>query len=238
MAIFDAANLVNATVDPQEIPVIVVRRFRLAFVPATTARVLAGGATEVEVVLENAGLLREGETLQVTLRPTTATVIPLELALTSTMQRATFTIEARHDADPPLGMVVATGKVLLLADGTAVAHTRVVSTTLAVEIVPQSFSLAFDASTVSVIAGATTQVTLTLTGDRALAASDRFAVTFSYAPDGGGVEVVVLEPVIFTTDSTEATVTLEAATTATDGVLEASVLNVDGAARSHRRHWV
>ena len=89
--------------------------------------------------------------------------------------------------------------------------------------------MAFDLASVSVVAGATTQVTLTLTGDRALAASDRFAVEFSYDPDGGGVEVVALEPVTFTTDSTEATVTLSAETDATAGVLEASVLDVDGA---------
>ena len=69
----------------------------------------------------------------------------------------------------------ATGGVLeasvLDVDGATVAPA-----TLDVEIVPRAFTLAFDASTVSVIAGATTQVTLTLTGDRALAASDRFAV--------------------------------------------------------------
>ena len=234
-AIFDAAaGLVNATVDPQEIPVIVVRRFRLAFVPATTARVLAGGATEVEVVLENAGLLREGETLQVTLRPTTATVIPLELTLTADEESTIFTIVAPFDAVPPLGMVVATGKVLLLADGTAVAHTRVGSTTLAVEIVPRAFTLAlaFDLASVSVVAGATTQVTLTLTGDTELIGEDEAVeVTFAYDssdPAGGGVEVVALGLVMFTAGSTAAVVMLEAATTATDGVLTASVPDVAG----------
>ena len=104
--------------------------------------------------------------------------------------------------------------------------------TLGVGIVPRAFTLAFDASTVSVIAGATTQVTLTLTGATELIGDEVFAVTFSYAPsdpDGGGVQVVALEPMTFTTGSTAAVVTLEAATDATAGVLEASVLDVDGA---------
>ena len=61
----------------------------------------------------------------------------------------------------------ATGGVLeasaLNVDGATVAPA-----TLDVEIIPRAFTLAFDAATVSVIAGGTAQVTLTLTGDTEL----------------------------------------------------------------------
>ncbi len=139
-ATFDAAaGLVNAEIDPAVVPVQPIRRFRLAFVPATTARVLAGGTTEVAVALENPEVLRAGEQLLVSLQPTTVTVIPLELTLTSTMLHVPFTIEARHDAVPPLGMVVASGEVL--SGDAPVANTGVVSTTLTVEIAPRRFRL-------------------------------------------------------------------------------------------------
>ena len=68
---------------------------------------------------------------------------------------------------------------------------------------------------------------LTLTGADALVEGDQFTVSFAYDPPDDGVEVV--ESVLFTASSTEAVVTLSATTTAADGMLEASVLDVDGA---------
>ena len=102
--------------------------------------------------------------------------------------------------------------------------------TLGVEIVPRAFTLAFDVATAAVVAGATTQVMLTLTGDTELIGKDEaFAATFTYTPSDpdGGVEVV--ESVEFSAGTTAATVTLSAATTATGGVLTASVSDADGA---------
>ncbi len=128
-------------------PVVPLRVFTLSFLTLdnepladTTARVLAGGMTKVAVRLEK-DVLRNGETLQVTLRPTTVTVIPSTLTLTPGEASTTFTIKARHDVDPPEGTVVALGEVML--GGARVLDTRVVSTALAVEIVKRRFQLSF-----------------------------------------------------------------------------------------------
>ena len=219
---------------------IVPRVFALAFDLASVS-VVAGATTQVTLTLTGATELIGDEVFAATFTYAPSDpagggveVVALEpMMFTAGSTAVVVTLEAATTATD--GELEAS---VLDVDGAAVAPT-----TLGVEIVPRAFVLAFDASTVSVIAGATTQVTLTLTGDRALAASDQFAVTFSYAPDDpdgdGGVDVVALEPVAFTAGSTAVAVTLEAATTATGGVLEASVLDVDGAARrSHRRRWV
>ena len=95
---------------------------------------------------------------------------------------------------------------------------------LAVEVAPRTFTLAFDLTTVAIVAGGTTQTTLTLTGADALVESDQFTWwSFAYDPPDDGVEVV--ESVVFIADSTEAMVTLSATTTAADGTCwTASVL--------------
>ena len=229
-ATFDAAaGLVNAEIDPAVVPVQPIRRFRLAFVPATTARVLAGGTTEVMVALENPEVLREDEQLLVSLQPTTVTVIPLELTLTSTMLHVPFTIEARHDAVPPLGMVVASGEVL--SGDAPVANTRVVSTTLAVEIAPRRFRLVVlseagaPAPVVSLLAGGSTSLRVQLAGMASslgipsLGADETLAVTLAYN-DGTGVALSVT-PGTFDAESTAVSVTLDAALDATPGTLTA-----------------
>ena len=153
-ATFGAA-LLNAEIDPALVPVQPVqpvqpiRRFRLAFAtPAgvllETAQVLAGGTTEVAVVLENPGLLNEGEVVRVSLSTEIVIAVPSApsaLTLTPTTPRTTLTIAALFDAVPPLGMVVASGEVLSGDVDVPVANTRVVSTTLAVEIAPRHFRL-------------------------------------------------------------------------------------------------
>ena len=130
-------------------------------------------------------------------------------------------IGAAYDVPLTLGKVIASGRVL--SGDVLAADTRVVSTALAVEIIPRPYRLAFDVATVSVVAGGAAQVGLTLTGDTELIGeNETFAVEFSYDLDGG-VEVVALEPMEFSAGTTTATVTLEAATTATRGTLTASV---------------
>ena len=222
----DGATVTPATLDVEIVP----RAFTLAFDLASVS-VIADATTQVTLTLTGDRALAASDRFAVEFAYVPSDpdgggveVVALELVtFTTGSTAAVVTLEAATTATD--GVLEAS---VPEADGAAVAPA-----TLDVEIVPRAFVLAFDASTVSVIAGATTQVTLTLTGDRALAASDRFAVEFAYVPsdpDGGGVEVVALEPVTFTTDSTEVTVTLEAATTATDGVLTASVPEADGAA--------
>ena len=98
---------------------------------------------------------------------------------------------------------------------------------LAVEIAPRTFTLAFGLTTVAIVAGGTKQTTLTLTGADALVESDQFTVSFAYDPPDDGVEVV--ESVVFIADSTEAMVTLSAATITTNGILKASVSDAEGA---------
>ena len=238
-----SATLLNAKIDPALVPVQPIRRFRLTFVPATTARVLAGGTTVVEVVLENANLLREGEVVRVSLSTEIVIVVPSTpfapsaLMLTRAMPRATFTIEARHAADPPLGMVVASGEVLLLADGTAVAHTEVVSVTLSVEVAPRMFRL-FVAGDVAepgserVVAGGSTEVVVgivgvdTPLGPSRLFASETLQVDFVYT-GGEGVTLSLVSLGAGNTsrvgnDALLALATVYADEGATSGVLQLS----------------
>ncbi len=218
---FDAAAVrVNAEIDPAVVPVQPIRRFRLTFVPATTARVLAGGTTEVMVVLENAGLLREGETLQVTLQPTTVTVVPSALTLTADEESTIFTIVAPFDAVPPLGMVVASGEVL--SGDAPVAHTRVVSTTLAMEIAPRRFRLVLVKGFEYVVAGGSAGVIVGISdvdtplGDSVLDASETLRVDFVYT----GGEGVTLSPVSLMDRSPSVPATVDAGEGATSGVLQ------------------
>ena len=105
-----------------------------------TARVLAGGTTEVVVALENPELLEMGEVVRgLSLDGDRGCRSVFTDADGGLMASTTFTIEARHDADPPEGMVLASGRVVS-GEG-RVAYTRVVSTTLSVEIAPRHFRL-------------------------------------------------------------------------------------------------
>ncbi len=207
----------GATVTPATLDVeITLRLFSLAF-DATTVSVVAGGTTQVGLTLTgDTELIGKDEAFAVMFLYDPdgggVEVVALEpVEFTTDNTEAVVMLEAATTATG--GTLTAS---MVGAEGATVAPA-----TLDVEITLRLFSLAFDATTVSVVAGGTTQVGLALTGDTELIGEDEaFAVMFSYAPDGGGVEVVALGPVTFTTDNTEAVVTLEAATTATGGVLD------------------
>ena len=218
----DGAMVAPATLDVEIVP----RLFTLVFDLASVS-VVAGATTQVTLTLTGATELVGDEVFAVMFL-----YAPDDDDLDGGVQAAgpvEFTAESTAAVVMLEAAPTATDGVLEASvpdvDGAMVAPA-----TLDVEIVPRLFTLVFDLASVSVVAGATTQVTLTLTGATELVGDEVFAVMFSYAPDdpdGGGVEVV--GPVTFTTDSTVATVTLSAETDATAGVLEASVLNVDGA---------
>ena len=211
----------GATVAPATLSVeIIPRAFTLAFDVATVS-VVAGGTAQVGLALTgDTELIGENEAFAVMFlyAPDGGVEVVESVEFSAGTTAATVTLSAATTA---MGGVLEASA--LNVDGATVAPA-----TLDVEITLRLFSLAFDATTVSVVAGGTAQVTLTLTGDRALAASDRFAVEFSYDLDGG-VEVVALEPMEFSADTTTATVTLSAATTATRGMLTALVLEAEGA---------
>ena len=88
------------------------------------ARVLAGGTTEVKVVLRNPDLLFSGETVRVTLSTETLVADRSGLTLTADAPSAVFTIEAARDAMPFYASVSASGQVL--ADGVEVTDARVI----------------------------------------------------------------------------------------------------------------
>ena len=145
-----AGTLVNIVVEPPFVALdigIEQREFAVLFTtledePLDTARVLAGGATEVRVVLDNPDALHAGEAVEVLLAPDAQDFgFPdrLLLTLTAAAPSMTATIVAAHDATPPLGTVIISG-VVRLNDGVA-PNTRVLPATLAVEIVPRQFRL-------------------------------------------------------------------------------------------------
>ncbi len=223
------SGLTNAVVESTPVLVQVVRQFRLAFAtpdgaPLAATRIMAGAATEVTVVLDSPETLEEGEVVQVTLSTEIVVASKPGLMLTKARSSETLVISAPADTDMPRGAVVASGE-LQLEDGTTADYIEVIAGSLAVEVILRTFRLAFHVARVPIVAGATTRVGLTLTGDDALAGDDRFAVMFSYVPDGG---VEVAESVVFTAGSTETTVTLSVATTAMTGRLKASVAGIEG----------
>ena len=214
----------GATVAPATLSVeIIPRSYSLTF-NVETVSVVAGDAAQVLVVLTgDTELIGDDEfTVIFSYEPPDGGVSAEAAMLNAAVTSATVSLVATAIAQDGTLTASVSG-----VDGATFAPA-----TLSVEIIPRLFTLAFDLASVSVVAGATAQVMLTLAGDRALAASDQFAVTFSYAPDdldGGGVEVVALAPAMFTRGNTEAVVTLSATATATGGVLTASVVGAEGA---------
>ncbi len=125
------------------LPVRVMREFWLRFETLEgraleAARVLAGGSTRVAVALQNPGQLLSGEAVRVTLSAMMVTTDQPPL-LTMEMSTAVVSIAAGTQARSRLGKVEASGEVL--SGGSMVADTRVVSTSLAVEVVPRRFRL-------------------------------------------------------------------------------------------------
>ena len=120
-----------------------VREFALGFETPegealTVARVLAGGTTEVAVVLTNVEVLEPDEAVSVTLTAETVSVVPPVVTLAETTPRITLSIEAAVDA--VFGETVeATGVVL--SGGSAVENTSVSSATLVMGVVARRFRL-------------------------------------------------------------------------------------------------
>ena len=162
-----------ATVAPAELDVRInpAPVFELSFVPAS-ASIIAGGTTEVELVLTNADLLGGGyaDRVVVTLTTETVTVVGTEAArvsdgvvsvtLTMADPSTTLTIMAAADEVLEDGKVTATGAVKLAdADVATVAAAE-----LDVRINPAPvFELSFVPASASIIAGGTTEVELVLT---------------------------------------------------------------------------
>ena len=202
---------------------------------ATAARVLAGGATEVVVVLSNAGVLLESESVRVSLTTETVTTVP-GLTLTNEMSSTTLTIGADYDATSPLG-VVASGEVLS-SDGISVLNTRVLSATLPVEVVARRFQLLFSdeagfpVSVARILAGGSLPLRVrvagveTSLGPPSLGEGETLMVELPYL---SGTGVMASSPTVeFSAGSTEVTVTLNAALDATDGTLTAITLTAMG----------
>ena len=146
-----SAAPVNADVAPASLPVAIAsREFALSFTTpgdktlpdAALVRVLAGGATEVTVVLDNAGALLADESVRVSLIADTVTIEMPVLTLTAQAPSATLTIDAVYNATPPSGMVEASGAVL--SGGAGVVNTRVASAILSVDIVARQFRIELD----------------------------------------------------------------------------------------------
>ena len=190
----------------------------------TGAQVTAGGSVPVVATLSGldtpfgASRLFAGESLEVNWTYTagagvTLSPVVFDVASPASSVEVAATLTATLDATAGVGM--------LKSNGNGLKNAKVEPAVLPVEIVPRAFTLAFDATTVSVVAGATAQVTLTLTGDTELIGPDEFTVMFSYEPQDGGVSVE--EPVTFKAGETSEIVSLIATAIAQDGTMTASV---------------
>ena len=182
----DVATVAAAELDVRINPAPV---FELSFVPAS-ASIIAGGTTEVELVLTNADLLGGGyaDRVVVELTTETVTVVGTEAArvsdgvvsvtLTMADPSTTLTIMAAADEVLEDGKVTATGAVKLAdADVATVAAAE-----LDVRINPAPvFELSFVPASASIIAGGTTEVELVLTNADLLGRgyADRVVVTLT-----------------------------------------------------------
>ena len=179
-----AAAELDVTISPAPPPV-----FELSFVPAE-ASVIAGGMTEVNLVLTDAGLLDSGyaDRVVVTLTTETVTVVGTEaeavsdgvvsVTLTEADPSTTLTIMAAADVASLSGKVTATG-VVKLADADVAT---VAAAELDVTISPAPvFELSFVPAEASVIAGGMTEVNLVLTDAGLLDSgyADRVVVTLT-----------------------------------------------------------
>ena len=180
-----------ATVGPVELGVTISPPpvFELSFVPAE-ASVIAGGMTEVELVLTNANLLGSGyaDRVVVTLTTETVTVVGTEAArvsdgvvsvtLTMADPSTTLTIMAAADEVLEDGKVTATGAVKLADADVATVGPVELGVTISP---PPVFELSFVPASASVIAGGTTEVELVLTNADLLGGgyADRVVVTLT-----------------------------------------------------------
>ena len=233
-------SLVNARVESISLPVeILPREFVLSFAtphgdPLSLARVLAGGATEVAVVLETPELLLTGEELRVTLSALMVTADRSELTLSAATTSVAFGIAAAYDVTSMSATVEMSGEVR--AGGVGVENTVVLRSFLEVAIVARPFRLSvvdrfgFPVSSIRMRAVETTWLTVrvlgeeTVSGSSLLFAGETLVVDLSY----GGIGMVLSpSPLLLTADrdgapSANATLTLIAAPFATSDTLTMS----------------
>ena len=226
----------DTRVVPAFLPVdILPREFALLFEtpegrPFPMAQVLAGGATEVTLRLENPELLLAGEEVRVRLIGVGVNTDVEEVALTADMPSTGFTIEAAYDA------ALSPGDVEVRARGEIGMMDAVVAPVpllrLRVEVVDRQFRLSvveagLPVSEVQVVAGTMRKVTVrvsgvgTALGLPSLVAGETLAVDFSYR-GGAGVSLLPAGGT-FSLESTELGVTLDATSIARDGTLTMTI---------------
>ena len=186
-----------------------------------TVRILAGGSTEVSVRLTSSGSLQMGEELTVTFSYAGAGVSAEAVKFTTATMSVALVLEAVPDA--PAGTLMATGGGL--------RSTRVVieSATLPVEVEVGKFALAFATpegaplEALRLPAGGTTSLLVRLSGVESslgvpsLGADDTLTAHLVYT-DGKGM-TASSQTVVFTADSTEVSVELNATLQAQPGTL-------------------
>ena len=199
----DTTGLVNARVEQATLPVTVLpRRFALRFetpegAALETARVTAGSATEVEVVLENPEALVPGETVPVTLTAETLSVVPPVVMLTEATPRVALRIVAATTA--------MSETLTAQADTTGLMNAVVQSATLAVTVLPApvNLQLMFDPPTLTVARDRERMATLSLEGVPAGA-----AVTVALSVAATATVQVVTESVTFTATTQSHAITI------------------------------
>ena len=222
----DGSAVESVSVGPATLAVEVVpRRFALRFeTPAgtvlETARVTAGRTTEVAIVLGNADLLEFGETVSVTLTAEGVDVSTDTVVLSMTASSAMLTIDATVNA--------MSGTLTAEADATGLMNVAVQPGTLAVEVLPRRFGLRFETlsgevlSSVEVVAGATTEVTIALANADLLVSGE--AIPVMLTAEGVGV----VPPVVTLTEATSrAVLRIVAAANAMSGTLTAEADTAD-----------
>ena len=185
------------------------------------ARILAGGSTEVSVRVTNPELLQAGEVLTVSFSYAGAGVGAEAVEFTAATTSAALVLEAVPDA--PAGT--------LMAIGSGLRSTRVViePATLPVEVEAGKFALALATpegaplEALRLPAGGTTSLLVRLSGVESslgvpsLGADDTLTAHLVYT-DGEGV-TMSSQTVVFTADSTEVSVELNATLQAQPGTL-------------------
>ena len=205
-----------------------------------TVRILAGGSTEVSVRLTSSGSLQMGEVLTVSFSYAGAGVGAEAVEFTAATTSAALVLEAVPDA--PAGTLMATG------GGLRSTRVAIESATLPVEVEVGKFALALATpegaplEALQLSAGGTTSLLVRLSGVESslgvpsLGADDTLTAHLVYT-DGKGM-TASSQTVVFTADSTEVSVELNATLQAQPGTLTVradSVRVVDSAVAQTRQ---
>ena len=171
------------------------RRFGLRFetlegTVLETARVVAGGTTEVVVALTNAEALEPDEAVSVALTAEGVDVSTDTVVLSMNASREVLTIDAAVNA--------MSGTLMAEADIGGVTYIAVEPATLSVEVLPRRFALRFETpegavlETAQVVAGSTTEVMVALTDAEALEPGETISVTLTAEGVDVSTDTVVL----------------------------------------------